>query len=202
MQKHRFFIAIPVSAPAPLHGVIETLEAVGPPVKPVDARSLHMTLRFLGDMPADRLAELAGAMEQAVDAAGISSFELAFEGLGRFPENVRRPMRVLYAHIANAEPLYDLARALDESLFALEPAIPPDERAFHAHLTLARVKEQPRRRRRRGEPAGAAEAELEALLEKHHERSLGTASVAKVQLLSSRLTPAGPIHTVQHEVSL
>jgi RNA 2',3'-cyclic 3'-phosphodiesterase len=92
---------------------------------------LHITLRFIGEIPAEKVEMIKTAL------AGIPSrapFTLNFRGLGFFP-NERRP-RVLWAGIEANSELRELAAAVET---ALEPlAIPREERQFSPHLTLAR----------------------------------------------------------------
>ena len=96
---------------------------------------LHLTIKFLGDVATDRVANLSLAAERAV--AGLKPFKLAAEGSGSFPP--RGQPRVLWIGIEDlTERLARLYTRLEEECalegFAREP------RKFHPHLTIARLR--------------------------------------------------------------
>ena len=115
------------------------LRAVGPAgeargIRWVLADRLHLTLRFLGATPAEALAPLATALDQA--AAGIRAFRVSIAGAGAFP-SVERP-RVLWLGLREgAAELAALASALDAPLARL--GWPAPTRPFRGHLTVART---------------------------------------------------------------
>src|SRR2546430_513231 len=93
----RLFIAIEL-----LQEVIEALAALQQRLQPLDrsravrwtaVESSHLTLKFLGETPADRQTAIVAAMQEA--AKGHSSFDLAIQGVGCFP-NLRKP-RIVWA---------------------------------------------------------------------------------------------------------
>ncbi len=95
--------------------------------------NLHITVKFIGEWPNDRLPELESAL------AGIESrrpIEIECRGLGWFPDE--RSPRVLWAGVQAGEALHDLARDTEEQLLPL--GIARESRVFSPHLTLARVK--------------------------------------------------------------
>lgn len=99
------------------------------------ASSLHLTLKFLGDIPLESVPDLSSAADSA--AGSVTPFTLRIEESGVFPQ--RGPAKVLWLG-ANDESgmLVRLQTELEEqcaiSGFARE------SRAFHPHLTLARVR--------------------------------------------------------------
>jgi 2'-5' RNA ligase len=96
--------------------------------------NLHITTKFIGEWPEERLDELNSAL------AGLPSrppLHIAIRKLGFFP-NPHSP-RVFWAGIDGGPALADLAAETDRALSAL--GIPREERAFSPHLTLARIKE-------------------------------------------------------------
>src|SRR5579863_2242873 len=95
--------------------------------------NLHITLKFIGQWPDERLDEL----EQALSSlAPRSSFEVEVKDLGWFP-NERSP-RVLWAGVHGGEPLLKLVNDTEARLQKL--GIKKEERPFAPHLTLARIK--------------------------------------------------------------
>jgi 2'-5' RNA ligase len=96
---------------------------------------LHLTLRFLGDTPDDRVAGLRAALASVTGPP----FTLALRGVGVFPHK-RRPARVLWAGVTPDEPACQLKATIDG---ALGPDPEAAERGFSPHLTLARFREDP-----------------------------------------------------------
>lgn len=131
------FVAVPVSAPA--RERIAHLVATLP--EPTDARpvrwvrfdGLHLTLRFLGPTPDERVPRIERAM--AVAAAGESPFRVSVRGAGAFP-SVRRPRAIWLGIAGGTDDLARIAGRLEDALVA--DGWPRDERPFRAHLTLAR----------------------------------------------------------------
>jgi 2'-5' RNA ligase len=95
---------------------------------------LHLTLRFLGPTPDDRLAQAAAAV-QAVAEAAAGPIPIELGGAGTFPPE-GRPRALWLGIVDGAEALGDLAAKLDAELTAA--GWPADQRPFRPHLTLAR----------------------------------------------------------------
>ncbi len=113
--------------------------ALGPAagaVRWVDPGGIHLTLKFLGAVPAAQLPELTARL--TAELAGQASFRLAIGGLGVFP-NQRRPRVVWLALAGN---LSVLQQAQERVEVATEPlGYPREKRPFSPHLTLGRVRE-------------------------------------------------------------
>lgn len=122
------------------------LGPAGRDLRPVPPGALHLTLRFLGDVEAARLDDVAAAVAGAAAAAPPLALEV--RGAGALPDP-RRP-RVLFLDVGGeVGPLAALAADLEARLRAAD--FPPEPRPFRPHLTVARVR--PGRR-----PAGLAAA--------------------------------------------
>jgi len=136
--KVRSFIAIPVPSEGieALQQVVKHLDQeIGRHVRWVRPEGIHVTLKFMGDIPAATLQRVLEALPPV--AAGSSPFELAISGLGVFP-NIRRP-RVLWAGLEGGlTALSELQLAVDEVVGTL--GLPKEQRAFSPHLTLGRVR--------------------------------------------------------------
>jgi 2'-5' RNA ligase len=96
--------------------------------------NLHLTLKFIGEWPEEKLPELKTALGSIPSRAPIQA---EVKGLGWYP-NPHHP-RVFWAGVQGGEPLQALVRDVEAALAPL--GIAPDERAFSAHLTLARIKD-------------------------------------------------------------
>jgi len=152
-----------------------------PGVKWVDPESVHLTLKFLGNIPSGRVPEIEGAVREA--ARGVPAFHLEVGGLGVFP-NPQRPRVAWVAVRGEVERLAGLQKGIDSVLLPL--GFPRESRPFTPHLTLARVRERasPQERRRFGELVMSTKFEARLPLE-----------VSAISLMRSRLTPAGAIYS-------
>ena len=150
-------------------------------VKWVDPGGMHLTLKFLGNIPSKRVTEVTGAMEEATQ--GISPFRLQISGTGVFPG--LKQVRVFWVGIGGeVDKLSKLQQNIDSALAAL--AFPKEERPFVPHLTLARIRQgaSPSERRSFGELVDSTIFEEKYPVE-----------VEAVNLMKSQLTPAGAIYT-------
>jgi len=140
MEQIRSFIAIEL--PDEVKSALDQLQAqlkTGKqlPVKWVDPYSIHLTLKFLGNIDVNKVREITGAMEAA--AQGISPFKLEVKDLGVFP-NLKR-VRVVWVGVSGeVAQLSQLQQRIESNLAPLGFA--PESRSFTPHLTLARVREQ------------------------------------------------------------
>jgi 2'-5' RNA ligase len=157
-------------------------------VKWVDPGGIHLTLKFLGNIPSRRVEEITEAMGEAAQL--ISPFHLEISGLGAFPS--LRQARVLWVGIVGeVDKLSRLQQNIDSMLAALGFA--KEERSFVPHLTLARVRQgaSPLERRSFGELVGST-----IFADKYH------VEVEAISLIRSQLTPAGAIYTCLSTVEL
>ena len=175
----RTFVAIelPESVKEALHALSGRLRESGGRVSWVKPENMHLTLRFLGEVDDEHVERLSAILADAY--RGSAAFPLAVRGTGAFP-NPRRP-DVIWV---GAEPLEG---ALAEVQAAAESAaraigLPPDDKIFRAHLTLARIRD-----RRAAKP-------LMECLEMERDFAGGEFTVGSVSLFSSELTPHGPIY--------
>jgi 2'-5' RNA ligase len=136
MDMLRLFIALSLPDALREHIAAATaaMRANAPSVRWVAPGSLHLTLVFLGERPADYSVRLASALGNV--CASTPPFTLTLGGPGCFP-NAHRP-RVLWLGIAaGAETLLRLQRAVSAALVQAQLAQPEDR--FSPHLTLGRV---------------------------------------------------------------
>jgi len=131
----RTFIAIPL--PAESRVVLEKaqsgLRAIGAAVRWGAVSSIHLTLKFLGEIDP---ALVTGLNERLAGATGCPPFDLEFEGLGGFPD-LRNP-RVIWCGLGgDTEALCRLQASVEEACAAM--GFEAEARRFHPHLTLGRV---------------------------------------------------------------
>lgn len=149
-------------------------------IRLVREEGVHLTLRFLGNVPEHQVQSVLDAMSTA--AAGIHPFVLQICGAGAFP-NLRVP-RVLWLGVqGDMEPLLRLHGRLEEALEAC--GFPREPRAFTAHLTLGRVD---------GRLSPLALANLTQAMEGLRSQEPLALPVTALSLMESQLTPQGAIY--------
>ncbi|MCX7682779.1 MAG: RNA 2',3'-cyclic phosphodiesterase [Anaerolineae bacterium] len=192
MDRIRAFIAIPL--PALLLGELASLqrrlEDQMPPrcVRWVRPEGIHLTLKFLGDTPVDRLPDIGRALKSIAQDFPRHTFAVA--GMGCFPD-LRRP-RVVWVGVRDVDGhLGSLQKAVEEAMIPFGFA--REGRAFTPHLTLGRVGERVSSRdvARVGEVVAATEAGL-----------LGEVTADRFALFRSELKPTGAEYTVLEEFPL
>jgi 2'-5' RNA ligase len=107
-----------------------------PPWRWVARDNFHITMKFLGDIPEDRIAPLAMSATGAF--RGMAPFAITLGGMGGFP-NLRRPRVLFYMVTKGGEGLVTMAERLDAALHT-DLAIERERRPFRAHATVARIK--------------------------------------------------------------
>ncbi|MBN2469641.1 MAG: RNA 2',3'-cyclic phosphodiesterase [Anaerolineae bacterium] len=133
----RLFVALEL--PPPVLDVLKGLQArlqrdAAHCVRWVRPGGIHLTLKFLGEVPASQKTDIIRALEAAAD--GHPPLALQVAGLGCFP-NTSRP-RVVWAGLAgDLDALEALQRSTERALSPL--GFPPEKRGFSPHLTLGRV---------------------------------------------------------------
>lgn len=129
----RVFAAIDL--PAPIRRRLSALAVGIPGARWVPEESLHLTLRFIGEVDGVRLDDAMDALA-SVDA---EPFDLRLEGTGHF-ETKRKP-HTLWAGVASSAPLQRLHASVDMALQRVGFA--PEGRKYQPHVTLARLKDTP-----------------------------------------------------------
>ena len=147
--------------------------------------SVHLTLRFWGDLQPDAVPAACEGLRRA--AAASAPFLTAARGLGCFP-NAERP-RVLWMGLDDPElRLLTLRRRIDAALAAL--GLPTEKRPFRPHLTVARARRE------------AGGGELDTFLDSHKDKMFGHVEVSHLDLMRSDLSAKGAVHTRLHSFPL
>jgi 2'-5' RNA ligase len=192
METIRAFIAIPLPAPLldKLAALQRRLERQIPPrsVRWVRAEGIHLTLKFLGDTPIERLPEIKNAL--AAVARHVPACTFTAEGLGCFP-NPHRP-RVVWVGVEEpAGRLEALQNAIEEVMTPF--GYPPEKRGFSPHLTLGRMG-----RRASGDDA----AQVGRIVASTTIEPLAEVTAGSFALIRSVLKPAGAEYTTLQEFPL
>ena len=133
----RLFVAVPVAEPAreQILKLLGQLRGAAWPVRWVHDEGLHMTLKFFGEVGAERLDVIAEALRFA--AADAGSLALQLGDFGAFPSRSRP--RVLWVGV-NAPPALELLQdRIERGCEAI--GFPPEGTPFQPHITLGRVRE-------------------------------------------------------------
>ena len=138
----RVFLAVelPAGVQAALGRYARAAGAVNETVKWIAPPLLHITMRFLGEIPADRVLQVEQAAAAAV--VGVEAFDLTLGSPGVFPRE-RNP-RVLWIGVradAGAARLMRVQEILDDALRTRGFRL--DEKSFSPHITLARARGRP-----------------------------------------------------------
>jgi 2'-5' RNA ligase len=190
MEQIRSFIAIEL--PKELKQELAQLETQlkvdrQPWVKWVRPDSIHLTLKFLGNIAVDTTTAITEAIEASV--RGIKPFRLKVKELGVFA-NLKRVQVAWVGISGEVDKLTQLQKHLESNLSPLGFA--PESRSFIPHLTLARLSER----------ASLSERESFGKLIASTKFGVGDIKVKDISLMKSQLTRAGAIYTRISLVSL
>ena len=178
----RVFLAVELSfnIQEKLFALQEQLKGTLPPINWVRPESIHLTLKFLGYVEPSFVSPLFSALESIGEKH--DPFSVDVQGLGVFPQ-VKHPRIFWVGLTGNTQALQDLVFEIEA---ALEPlGFPPEEKSYHPHLTLARIK-------RENAKVGSALIHTRAL---ESDQPLGTLNVDGFTLFQSDLDSSGARHT-------
>jgi 2'-5' RNA ligase len=185
METIRTFIALDMQAEvkAALEKYVQPLKSLRGRISWVKPENLHLTLKFLGDTPANRLEEIAAALQEA--AATVEPFSATVASSGVFP-NAEYP-RVLWIGLdEKSGALLKLAKAIDERMQQFGFA--KEKRLFAPHLTIGRAKDT------------RIPEIVRALLEKPF--AAMPATFHEIIFMKSELHPSGSIYTPLRKLAL
>ncbi|MEM2939504.1 MAG: RNA 2',3'-cyclic phosphodiesterase [Candidatus Bathyarchaeia archaeon] len=184
MELVRSFIAFDIDD----SNVIKNLERIqsvlletGADLKLVKPENIHITVRFLGEIPSFMIDRVYGEMNKV----NFSPFDIEIKGLGVFPN--MRHINVVWAGIRKgANELRNIYYQLEPNLQAL--GLKPDDKGFSPHLTIARVR------------TGRKRDELAKMIRDFENYDFGIVKARCLRLKKSVLTPQGPIYSNLREV--
>lgn len=191
MEQIRAFIAIelPEDVKTVLSGLLDKLRKGNErAVKWVSPEGTHLTLKFLGNIPEERVPQITVAVRRA--AAGIGPCTLELKGLGAFP-NLRTP-RVVWVGVGGDVPnVIKLQKTMDNALIPL--GFIPEKREFSPHLTLGRVRDR---------ASSGERLQLGGMISSFKFTERPAFLAKKLSLMKSTLTSSGAIYDCLASVSL
>jgi 2'-5' RNA ligase len=144
-------------------------------VRWTDPAQMHLTLGFFDDVA--NVVELV--LREKLSAIDFGAFFLPINGVGTFP--AKGAPKIIWVGVGKAHPhLFQIYKRVQEA--ALAAGLEPELRPWHPHITIARCRDV------------SAQA-LRKFLQSNAELGAGMIRVDAFHLYSSKLTPAGPIHT-------
>ena len=178
----RLFVAIEL--PGDVKIALATLPTPIPTARWVKPEHMHLTLRFIGDVAENQTEEIKTALE------GVDSirFDLAVQGIGRFPPPKKKAPRVLWVGVVAQPILMALQARIEDALRSA--GLVPEKKAFHPHITLARLKAQ--------KPTQP----VNNFLQQQAAFSTPPFLVTRFVLIESRLSSHGPTYTHVSEHAL
>jgi len=176
----RLFVAVEIENNDVLKNVTKFRDAVvscskGRGIKGVEDENIHLTLRFIGEVPDDYVPYISECVARAKE---FTKFQIRIEGVGAFP-SVGRP-RVLWVGITEG---FDKLRSIRDRLEeCLKRYAEPDREEFVPHITVGRVK-------------GSYDPIcLKNVVSSYENILFGFTQVSKVKLKRSILRPEGPVY--------
>lgn len=136
MSAIRTFTALPASPEiqqriASIQSELKTKQA---DVKWDSQNKFHITLKFLGNTEESKIEPLSQALVKCIKSS--PKFEITYQSLGVFP-NLHNP-RVVWVGTAHNQVVLELQSKIEQ--VCIEFGFPGEDRAFHPHITLGRVK--------------------------------------------------------------
>ena len=173
----RLFVGIPISEKVKLNlsQFVKQLTATGADLNLVSIENLHFTVKFLGDVAEDKIAEIKGKLKAAIKDK--PKFRVQLKEVGVFPS--WQMINVIWIGTDSRE----LISIIKETNKALEEIRPEELSTSVAHLTVARVKSRKNKEK------------LQEVLQKFKSENFGEMVINKVVLYESKLTKKGPIYT-------
>jgi len=161
-------------------------------VRWVPAQKIHLTLKFLGDVPADKISAIQQALQSCLE--GCPSFDLLAGGLDAFPR-IKQP-NVIWIGVETPEPLKSIVQRIEDRME--EHGFEKEGRPFKAHLTLGRVAKNidPNWIRVLSDVLSEYQENTPGL------KNLGSSRIDAVHLYRSDLRPDGAVYNRLFSVSL
>lgn len=175
----RLFIS--VDLPDDIKKALSALGQGLPGVRWLRPEHLHLTIRFIGEVDEVVFATI----REGLTGEGLAPFACHLQGVGYFPPRGRP--RVIWAGVHAEAGLFALQARVESDLRRI--GLPPEEKKFVPHITLARPKDL--------QPAAA-----DKYLNTHHLFQSSSFSIQSFHLYSSVLTAKGAIHTLEQSYGL
>ncbi len=143
----------------------------------VSPERLHLTLKYIGDVPGQFQLEI----EEILDQVEVRRFMLPVKGVGRFPD--KGNPHAVWAGVGSGHPhLFQLQKRIDDALFNL--GIDPERHVYQPHITLARVNQ-------------ASAESVRQYLKRHESFEAAPFHVEKFHLYHSDMLDGKRVHQIE-----
>ena len=179
----RCFIAVECQDKEVVEGIRRVqgaLESTGAHMKHVEPENIHLTLKFLGEIPQHQVDEIA----EIIKDISFEPFIFKIEEVGVFP-NLKRPATIWAGITDGVSDLAAVHKEVDSKMAKL--GFERERRQFQPHLTISRVK------------SGRNRDQLVEELLAVKDTVFGEVKAGYIALKKSVLTPHGPIYTTLAE---
>jgi len=175
----RLFIAIDV--PEQVKQALEEIQQPELGIRWTTPDTLHLTLRFIGDVePAAR-----DDLVEALDVPGENRFAITLKGIGYFPP--RKQPKIVWVGLEENDALMKLQSEVETACRTV--GLEPDDRPFTPHITIGRVR-------------GASKKEVLSFINQHKRFRMDDIPVEEFILYESKLYRDGAVHTPIHRFPL
>jgi RNA 2',3'-cyclic 3'-phosphodiesterase len=177
----RLFVAleIPESVRENLAAIRNNFSPVDPIVRWVPQQNFHVTLKFIGSVPPEKLPPIIEALRRVSLADHV---QLRIRGVAWFLNAKSGAM--LFATVEDSTPLTALATAIDQQLQHL--GFTPEDRTFMPHLTLVRAGR---------DTLASSQIALRDLAEQYRQYDFGSVTPEEFHLIESKTLSTGPIYS-------
>ncbi|MHA1326452.1 MAG: RNA 2',3'-cyclic phosphodiesterase [Promethearchaeota archaeon] len=184
----RTFVAVDLKDESTISQIQEftkELKRNQPKIKLVEPENLHVTLKFIGNIPENFAPKIYKIIDEDLNQKIFknSKSQYVLKGVGQF-----RGYSVIWIKIhGDLSPLNEAKRILEEKLFR-ELNIKKDKRLeFQPHLTIGRLKK---------ERVNYKTFDVfKKIIKENKDREFGPFTITKIKFKKSTLTPTGPIYT-------
>lgn len=183
----RCFIAVPLpeSVKIHIHKIQENICSLGLKMRWIKPENIHLTLKFLGDIPFSDIDAVYRAMAQTSES--FKPLTLGIKGIGVFP-SIKNPRILWMGMKEETHTLIQLQQSLENNLIHL--GFQKEKRSFKAHLTIARIKNR------------IFPKDLLEVIEKYKKFELEPFIANDIILYKSVLKPTGAVYTKLKTITL
>jgi len=182
----RLFVAVKFHPSEEFLDILETLkfDLADDKIKWVQEHNIHITLKFFGETPEDKIPEICDALEEATQ--NIRPFELSLRTTGIFGSKYEP--RVIWFGIDPSSEFQKLYEKIIKNLRTI--GYEPDRQNFVPHLTIGRIKYINDKKY------------FQKAIDRHKQKFIQTEMVDEFLLFESILKPEGPVYRVVEAFSL
>ncbi len=163
---------------------LKPFKKINSPMKWTKRENLHITLKFIGDVPDETYSKIESRLTNTDFNTG--PIDIKFTGCGKFGKG--RDMNIFWIGMEKNEILEDMFNRIENSLE--KTGIPKETRKFKPHITVARNKKSFNFK------------SFFQLIDDNSERLISEFTITGFQVFKSKLAPEGPIYTVLKEIPL